>query len=205
MVNYIPISIVQKTLKEHNTILSINKGKSVVKCKCLKIAMELFTFWLLYGLIFDWLLGYITVMVNIKWLEDIVCLRKCATSLKEENGYVFNTGLLSMSSRISLFFSQKHLLLFVYFHLIFISCVAISGYSHTEIVQLDEFFHFPFYCAFMVLLSTFIMLVWQTTLPPKEPVYSFNLGHKYIHSCADFSLSLHKAWSQLQEEVRVEI
>lgn len=49
------------------------------------------------------------------------------------------------------------------------------------------------------------MLVSQTTLPPKEPVYSFNLGHKYIPSCADFTSSLHKTQSQLQEEVRVEI
>lgn len=126
LVNYIPISIVQKTLKERNTILSINKAKCVVKCKCLKIAMELFTFWRLYGLIFDWLLDYITLMVNIEWLEDIVCLHKCAASLKEENGCIFNTGLLL--SRISFFSPKNTCLFFVYFHLIFISCLALSVY-----------------------------------------------------------------------------
>lgn len=49
------------------------------------------------------------------------------------------------------------------------------------------------------------MLVWQTTLPPKQLLHSFNLGHKYIHSCAGFSLRLHEAQSLLQEEVRVEL
>lgn len=39
LVNYISLNIVQKTLKEHNIILIINKDKSMIKCKCLKIVM----------------------------------------------------------------------------------------------------------------------------------------------------------------------
>lgn len=101
LVNYISISVVQKTQKEHGTVLIINQEKSMIKCKCLKIAMQLFTFCLLYGFVFDLLLGYIPVMVNIKWVEDIVCLHKSAASLQEENWCVSNTGLLL--SRISLF------------------------------------------------------------------------------------------------------
>lgn len=58
---------------------------------------------------------------------------------------------------------------------------------------------------FMSLFSVSIMLVWQTTLPSKQLVHSFNLGCKYICSCADFSPRLHEARSPLQEEVRVEI
>lgn len=99
----------------------------MIKCKCLKIAMQLFTFWLLYGFVFDLLLDYITVMVSVKMLEGMVCLHKSAASLQEENQCVSNKEPLL--SRISFFFlSLKHLLFFVYFHLIFISCMAISGH-----------------------------------------------------------------------------
>lgn len=102
LVNYVSISVVRKTQKECSTVLIINQGKSMIKCKCLKIAMQLFSFWLLYGFIFDLLLDYITVMVSIKRLEDIVCLCKSAASLQEENRCVSNTGPLL--SRISFFF-----------------------------------------------------------------------------------------------------
>lgn len=80
----------------------INQEKSMIKCKCLKIAMQLVTFWLLYGFVFDLLLDYITVMVSIKRLEGIVCLHKSAASLQEENRCVSNKGPLL--SRISFFF-----------------------------------------------------------------------------------------------------
>jgi len=49
LVNCISINIVLITLKVHLTVLIINQENSIIKCMCLKIAMELFTYSIFYG------------------------------------------------------------------------------------------------------------------------------------------------------------
>lgn len=132
--------------------------------------------WLILGQLLD----CINAIVNIKWLEKIFYLHKCTVLIRERKLCIRNITV--MVSRVDLTFSE---ILCIPSRILLLPVQLYLDILHTEIARFDGFFFscFPSHSTWLFLFSTSIMLVWQTVLPPKQPVYGFTLVYIYVCVC----------------------